>query len=95
MSDTVNVPRKLLNRLLAAQFEGDEEVGTVVSEFVALLAAEPPAVEEVEVVAVAYSHRSRDSVRVTTINVRQIGQLRDGDQLMTVAQHRQIISRLK
>ena len=35
-----------------------------------------------EVVAEAYNHRSRDSMQVTVINIRQIGRLREGDKLV-------------
>lgn len=49
--------------------------------------ARPPVRDEVEVVAEAYRHRSRDSVQVTTTNIRQLGRLNDGDSLVRQSDH--------
>ena len=91
MTDTVDVPRELILRLSKA-YDLGFEVETEIEELRALLAAEPPAVEEAEVVAFLmrpdhyepYVSLSRDS--------RCNGVV---EPLMTVDQHQRIISRLK
>lgn len=88
MTDAVKVPRELLERLLAAQFEGDEEVGTVVSEIVALLAGEPPVMEEPLVVAFLM----KPSFSEPYVDLRRDSHcLGATEPLMTVAQHRRIM----
>lgn len=49
--------------------------------------AQPAEAEGVDVVAEAYRHRSRDSMQVAVVNIRQIGSLRDGDKLVRQSDH--------
>lgn len=92
MTDTVNVPRKMILRL-SKRYDLGLEVEAEIEDLRALLAAEPPAVEEVEVEVAGFLMRSDTYGSWLAFFRDQSADVTEP--LMTVSQHHRIISRLK
>ncbi|WP_462382210.1 hypothetical protein [Pseudomonas sp. Marseille-QA0892] len=93
MTDTVNVPRELFSTLIWAAEKSGLCSSRELASGQALLAADQPAVEEVEVVGTRYTTTSGTGRKISLVRLSR--KPRDGwqsEDLMTVRQHESILA---